>query len=254
MSNAARPGHLRGVPLLRPAVVGLLVLVIGATSGCSTTVHPSTAALPVCSSDPGHYVGTGGAETYTTATAPCAPTTTTSTTIPAPMALGASATLTDASIPDEVRQITITISRIWTGVAPVSEAPGFDLGQALRFTHAPATVQWIGVDVAMANTGQEGIAFASASGPGAATLSVVVNGQGPGEGFQMSSILPQIGFAMGVADCPYAFTDGLGLAAGSQASGCLAIPVPEGIDVASLGFDLAMASGGAAHHVAQWRP
>ena len=132
-------------------------------------------------------------------------------------------------------------------------APGFDLAQGLRAVHAPERFQWLGVELTLANTGQQGIELVSASGPGAITLSIVVDGQRLGQGIQESTSLPQIGFEMGVADCSYPLANGGSIAAGYRGTGCLAVPVPEGLDVSSLGFDLTNATGGAAHYVALWR-
>jgi hypothetical protein len=236
----------------RFVVMVLLVITVASTASCSMkTPHASPVILPLCGPE------APDATYSSTTTAPCAPTstTTTSTTLPAPMALGSVATLTDPfPTPADRSQITVSVSRIWMGVIPTPGTPGFDLAHALRFVNAPASFQWVGVKLTMANTGQQVIGLVSASGPGAATLSIVVNGQRLGQGNQETSSLPQIGFEMGVAGCAYPFAGGAPSAPGSRGSGCLAVPIPEGLNVTSLGFDLTNATGGAAHYVALWRP
>jgi hypothetical protein len=227
----------------RFVVILLLATVATSIVGCSTETHwASTVVLPVC-------VPEGADATFSsTTTAPCTPTTTTSTPLPAPTALGASTILAEGTPPD-VASSQITISRIWSGVTPEVGNPGFDLSSELRFLRAPTRLEWIGIDIVMANIGQKQIEFASPTGSGIPYLSIVVNGHDPGFG---SSVFPQLGFAMGVAGCPYPFpTSRQGLAPGVKVGGCLAIPVPAGLRVSTVGFDLSY-PGGVIRNVAQW--
>jgi len=235
---------------MRRFVLIVLLVVTAATTGSCAT-DPSHASPVVL-----HRCGpvSPDATDSSTSTAPCTTTTTTTTTPPAPLALGSVATLSDQS-PDRTvaSQVTVSISRIWTGVSPVPGPPGFDLAQALRYVGAPASYRWVGVGLTMVNTGPQVIQFVSAPGPAAQTLTIVVDGHRGGAGVRESSLLPQIGFDMGVAGCAYPFAGGGTLAPGVRATGCLAVPVPTGVDVSSLGFDLTGASGGAPHHAAVWQ-
>jgi hypothetical protein len=250
----------------KSAIAAMLSIVAGLVMGCANPTHtsagvertastvPKPAALPTCNADPLHEVHSPQGETWTTATAPCSPTTTTSTTLPPLLQLGTSATLSNPEAP-EPASVQITVNRIWTGAVPVAYAGSFTLDQVLKHVDAPAKVEWIGVSLSMVNTGQIYIGFVGASGPGANSLFIMVNGYGPQLGSAADTLgFADVGFYVGVQGCPNESLAGGGsIPSGQSASGCLAIPVPAGLAVSSVGFGLTAAIGNPEYHVAQWQ-
>ena len=240
-------------------VAGLLVAVAGVTASCSTSA--SLASLPVCSSgQPGHLVKTPNGETYTTATGPCTPLSTTTTTLASPVALGTTVDLS-YNFGGSVTSGRFTVLRVWTGVSPqwVEQPPSNETpAQAVnRYTHGQ-NVQWIGVDLAITDTSSpqalsDGtIAPGVGGGPGAPVFYFVVNGHGPftADDNPNTAGLLQAGFAMGVPGCPFPFTSLLH--PNEKVNGCVALAVPAGVRVSTVGFDLQPAAGGPVQHVAQW--
>ncbi len=82
-------------------------------------------------------------------------------------------------------------------------------------------------------------------------VDIVINGQVPL--IQTYSGLAQLGFYAGLAGCPNPLPSG-DIDADASVSGCLAIPVPAGLNISSIGFDLSNESGGAGNDVALWSP
>jgi hypothetical protein len=84
-------------------------------------------------------------------------------------------------------------------------------------------------------------------GPGSPVLYFVVNGIGP---FSDSPYPLETGFVMGVPGCPFPFASVL--KPGMTVSGCVALAVPVGVKVSTVGFDLQPTTGRPVEHVAQW--
>ena len=259
-------------------VIGLLVA-LTATASCSaaptrsgapapsslptTTTTTSTTTTPCETGQPGHLVTTPTGEAYTTATAPCTSTTTT-TTLPAPLALGTTTTLTYGGV-NGVVSGQFTVDRVWMNATPEYNAPKnvptdvTTLSEAVHYlllnSHLPLGQQlmWIGVDLAITNTGNGGVELGFASGPGADALYFVVNGSGPSLNATDDSGLLESGFEMGVPGFVFPFASLSGsLNPGQSISGCVALAVPVGVKVSTVGFDLQPAAGGPVQHVAQW--
>lgn len=139
--------------------------------------------------------------------------------------------------------------------------PGLDgdvttLSQAvsefLQGSHLPPGLKltWVGVDLAITNTGQQWIAPGGAGGTGAAVFYFVVNGHGPFRNDTPTSTLTQLALQVGVASCPFPLASLLN--PGTTTSGCVALAVPVGVKVSTVGFDLQPVQGGPVQHVAQW--
>jgi len=112
---------------------------------------------------------------------------------------------------------------------------------------------WMGVDLTITNTGQTTIRPGVAGGPGAPTIYFVVNGRGAFLNEKASpDFLPTTGYEMGLSGCPFPFSPGSALAPGASVSGCVAIAVPVGVKVLTVGFDLQPTTGGPVQQVAQW--
>jgi hypothetical protein len=176
----------------------------------------------------------------------------TTTTLPAPLALGSQARLTVPSNPGS-SQVTVSISRTWIGVNPTFDpGPPGGLAHALKFVNAPAKLQWIGIAFAMVNTGPQEIGMIS-NGRYQPYLVLVVSGQGPGITSQEIDGIAQLGFYAGVAGCPFPFANNTAdLGVGADVVGCLAVPVPVGLSVSSIGFDLSSESGESPNAIALW--
>jgi hypothetical protein len=238
-------------------VIGLLVTLVGTAAGCSA----SRSSLPVCTyGNPGHLVTTPTGQVYTTATAPCTPTTT-STTLPPPLALGTTTTLAYGS-GDATVQGQFTISRVWTNATPQYENPGASpvdttlsqaVGRQLQASHLPPGLQltWVGVDITVKNTGNQWIGL-GASGRSAPVLYFIVNGHGGLSDISDIADLRLLWFEVGVPGCPYPFPAGRVLSPGVSVQGCVALAVPVGVNVSTVGFDLQAVSGVSVEHVAQW--
>ena len=222
--------------------MSLLVVIVSSAFGYFALTHSSAVAHTACAPK-------AHSAPLATPTGACTLLTTSATTLPPPLALGTMATLTEGS-PPQVASVQIKISRIWQVANPVPGIPGFNLNQELLLLHAPTNLDWIGVRMLLANVGQEQIEFASPTGPSSPYLGIVVNGKEPGFN---GSAFPQLGFAMAVAGCPYPFPNlSVGAAPGSTTHGCIAIPVPAGLKVTKIGFDLTYA-GMLSRHVARWQ-
>lgn len=242
-------------------VVGLLVAVAGATAGCSTSA--SKASLPVCSSgQPGHLIKTENGETYTTATAPCSSTTTTATTLPAAVPVGTSVALSYDEGMGLAASAHFTISRIWMNATPQFDVSGTSppgttfssaVNRLLQDSHLPPGQQlmWVGVDLTMSNTGQTPIGLGETSGPGPPVIYFVVNGSGISTDTDIAD-LSSSGFEMGVSGCPFPFPSMGLLNPGVSVSGCVALAVPVGVEVSTVGFELQAVSGRPDQQVAQW--
>jgi hypothetical protein len=183
---------------------------------------------------------------------------TTSTTLPSPLALGTTAALsysqgTGSDVTTVSGQFIVT--RVWTNATPQyvdrTNTPGeTTLSQFIK-------LDWIGVELTIRNTGNHWFGLGMAQGSDAPALWFVVNGHGPSvqgtEGIQETnnSDLAQLsGFDIGVPNCPFPFPPDLQLNPNDSVSGCVALAVPAGVKVVTIGFNL---SPGFAQHVAQWR-
>ena len=243
----------------RIVAVVLVAVLAGSVTGCSSHTTGSSATASNRGA-PTFRVRCGpevpDATYSSTTTAPCIPTTTTTTTstLPAPVAPGARAQLEVPSTPGAA-QVTITVSRIWTGVTPTfTTGPPGGLAHALQFVHAPADLQWIGLAVTMTNTGPQEISMIS-NGRYQPYLGLVVRGPGTSPTTKTYPDLAQLGFYAGVTGCPPLFPGGeINLAPGSTAVGCLAVPIPSGTTLASIGFSLGNEGVGNATSVALWTP
>lgn len=228
-------------------VIGLLVSLAATAAGCSTSATRSD--LRVC-----RPAGPGQAITKTGAPLPpsCLPTTTT-TPLPAALPLGMPDTVayTVGSGNDaEYVSGRFVINRIWTDATPqlvdgiytVPPPPGWTLSQAVgalfRGAHLSPEQQvtWVGVDLALTNTGTVPIELGGQDGSGVIGLYFVVNGHSPLTGGAAS--LTQSGFDVGVPTCQYPFPRGGGLNPGESVSGCVALAVPVGVKVSDVGFAL----------------
>jgi hypothetical protein len=78
-------------------------------------------------------------------------------------------------------------------------------------------------------------------------LYFVVNGIGP---FSDSPYPLETGLVMGVPGCPFPFASVL--KPGMTVRGCVALAVPVGVKVSTVGFDLQPTTGRPVEHVAQW--
>ena len=245
------------VTVRRTVIVVGLIVALGGTAGCSTS--PPRSSLPVCSGEIPIVTakdGTGG----TTATAPCA---TTTTTLPVAVPMGATVTLSFTSGVGASGRFTI--HRIWMNATPQLETSGLAPGgmtfpqtvsQLLQASHLPPRqeLRWAGVDLTITNTGQTPIGTGTAGGQGAPVLFFVVNGRGPTLNNETGGAdLSESGFATGVPGCPFPpFTPAGTLNPTASISGCVALAVPVGVKVSTVGFDLEAAGGGPVPQVAQW--
>ena len=197
-------------------MIGLLVGVAGATSGCSASLQRSISPR--------------------------------ATILPAALPLGSTAVLSYPLGTEPDKQDAsgrFVISRVWAGATPRFDVPGRTFAPGF-LAHIPKSVNWVGIDLTIVNTGHSDLSPGHADGPGAAVLYLVVNGQ-----YHFSGDLSELGFSVGIPGCPFPFSSAL--LSGTSTSGCVAIAVPSGLKVATVGFDLTVATGGAGNHVAQWR-
>ena len=112
---------------------------------------------------------------------------------------------------------------------------------------------WMGIDLTITNTGQSTIGLGVAGGPGAPALYFVVNGRGALLNEEARpDFLATTGYEMGLSGCPFPFPPATTLAPGTSFSGFVAIAVPVGVKVSTVGFDLQPATGGPVQQVAQW--
>lgn len=110
----------------------------------------------------------------------------------------------------------------------------------------------MGVDLSITNTGQSPIGLGGAGGQGAPVLYFVVNGRGPSLNETDSSDLLATGFEMGVPGCPFPFPPAGSLNPSASVRGCVALAMPVGVKVSTVGFDLQPAAGGPVQQIAQW--
>jgi hypothetical protein len=251
-------------PMRRFFAVGMLIAAAGATAGCSTSA--SKKALSVCSYNPGHLVTTPTGQVYTTATAPCTPMTTTTTTLPPPLALGTTAALSyslgAASDSTTVRG-EFTIHRLWTnatpvyigtGIVPVKQTLSQAMDQLLHGTHfsPEQRLKWIGVDLTIQNTGSTLMGLVPGGGGlGAPAFFFVINGHGGLSDNSDISALSGSGYEVGVSGCPFPFPSSQALSPGESVSGCVALAVPAGVKVSTVGFDI-QPVGLFPRNIAQW--
>jgi hypothetical protein len=226
-------------------------------AGCSSS--PVHSSLPVCTyRNPGPVTTTKNGSAYTTLAPLCKPPTPV---LRRPVALGTTVDLSYGLPPDPGSASgRFTVYKVWDGVTPLlenlqlfshGETPARELE---RFTNGK-TVQWIGIDLAITNTSSpnslsEGvIGLGGAGGPNAPVLYFLVNGLG---------VLPSVGtfvdsvFVVGVPGCPFVFPTNGFFTPGATIQGCAAVPVPVGVKVSTVGFDLQLVSGAAVEHVAKW--
>lgn len=244
--------------------LALLIGVGGAGAGCSNAKSKSKSPLPVCTyRSPGPVTTTKNGTGYTTLAPLCTPPTTT---LPAPLALGTTTSLSYrwGTGPGEVVSGQLTVSRVWLNPTPVVSDAALEalgktvpqlVGHLLQDARLPPgqPVMWVGVEFAVQNTGrQQWIAFGGAGGPGAAVLYLVVNGRGAGITGTKSPDFLGTGYEFGVPDCPSPWSAGV-LNPEASAIGCIALAVPQGVKVSTVGFNLEAVSGAAVPDVAQWR-
>jgi hypothetical protein len=239
-------------------VIGLLVA-LTATAGCSTALTRSTSpesSTPVRSSAAAR--STLPPATFSTTTAP--PPQPPPLPQPLPLPVGTTATLGDGS---GAVSVTFTIHRMWTNAAPEYDGngpPGTTLSDALRslFTplHLPTDTDlaWVGLDFTVTNNGQTPIEGATATGPGVPVLTFIINDYGATANQGMASDFTVTGFAVGVPGCPFPASFGIQgfLGSGHTWSGCVALAVPAGVTVTSVGFVLGPYLGTPSWKVAQW--
>lgn len=171
---------------------------------------------------------------------------------PTLLSLGTSRTLSVGAGAQAVRGQFI-VTRVWPVTTPQAEL-GLTIPEALQRVSAPRKVIWEGIEVTVNISGQRSVELGTATGPGVPVLFFSVNGHDPWPKGGGRSLLTELAFAVGVPGCPYPFSNSHGvLVPGSSVSGCVAIAVPAGRKVTTVGFDLTSATGGAAHHVAEWR-
>lgn len=188
----------------------------------------------------------------------CQSTTTTTTTLPPALQLGQTAVLS-LDYPGGVIGGQFTVHRVWVGATPEFHGQSLWTGatfsqfliQTLRAAHLPPTQQleWVGIDLSIET--QRGFQLVSPGGPGAPFLTFVVNGQGPVSGDTDTWLVTEAGFSVGVPGCPFPF-ESLAVASGASISGCVAVPVPAGTTVSTVGFNLAQ-PGEILGRVAQWQ-
>jgi hypothetical protein len=152
--------------------------------------------------------------------------------------------------------------RVWLDATPryadQGSAPSANSAQAvttlLEAAQLPANTQlaWVGVDLTIQNTGQSSIELGRAGGPGADSLWFVVNGRGPLLNANRSADLLESGWEFGVLGCGLSVPAGATLDPGGSIGGCVALAVPVGTAVASVGLDLQPVTGGPVQQVAQW--
>ena len=166
--------------------------------------------------------------------------------------LGTSASLTVPSSPGPSR-VTISVSRIWTGATPIFDpGPPGGLAHALQFVHAPTRLEWLGVSFSIVNAGPQDVGVIS-NGRYQPYLQLVVSGKGTRTTIQADDGVAQLGFYASVAGCPNPFPAVMdALAVGATVDGCLAVPVPYGSDISTIGFVLGNESGGFPTSVALW--
>jgi hypothetical protein len=241
-------------------VIGMIVALM-ATAGCSTAPVRSTSppsSTPARSSAAAR--STLPPATWSTTTTP--PPRLPPLPQPPPLPVGTTATLSDGS---DVVSDAFTVHCIWTNVTPALEAGGpFPLGTTLPgllrslFTplHLPtdADLAWVGLDFTVTNNGQTPIEGATATGPGVPVLTFIINDYGATANQGTDSDFLITGFAVGLPDCPFPAGFGIQgfLGSGHTWSGCVALAVPAGVTVTSVGFVLGPHLGTPAWKVAQW--
>jgi hypothetical protein len=248
------PGIPVRVNSMRRALVGF-ALVGGLTlAGCSASAD----SLPTTTHCPSGTAACGAYRPTLSTTTSTVPPTSTTTTLPAPLALGTPTELSWGSTGGEV-----AVNRVWMDAIPQHETADSaltgvtTLSGAVRYllasAHLPLDTKltWVGVDLAITITEGEGIVLGSATGQGQTVLFFVVNGPGSASGTD-DSILLESGFEVGVQGCPFPFPPlGQGsLRRNQSVSGCVALAVPVGTKISTVGFELAPV--GAPVHVAQW--
>jgi hypothetical protein len=235
---------------VRRALVGLALVGAVSLAGCSTSADspPMTTHCPSKLAACGIYKPT--------------PLSTT-TTLPSPLALGATTTLSFGG-GQQIVSGQFTVNRVWMSATPRyvaddSASTGWaTLSGAVHYLLAHADLPsderltWVGVDLAIAITGNAAIELGSESGPTEAALYFVVNGGGSASATD-DSVLLESGFVVGVAGCPFPFPPpSESLNPGQSFSGCVALALPVGTKVSTVGLDVEPAAG-APLQVAQWR-
>jgi hypothetical protein len=238
---------------VRRVLTGLAMVGVLTLAGCSASTTSSPTTTIHCPS------GDAACGLYkpilstTTSTAPPTSTTTTTIALAAPLALGTSTELsyTEGVGPEaQVVSGRFTITRVWLNATPVAAGSRTTLPELLKqnLHGGPTSLSWVGIDLAVTYTSAMPAALISPTGPGQPYLTFVVNGHGPLVNENAWSLLTLD--AVTVSGCPYPFRNGL-LTSGTS-SGCVAIPVPSGVKVLTVGFDLQPTEGGPVQHVAQW--
>lgn len=250
-------------------VVVLLVALAGAMAGCSTSASTSRPTakqtLPVCNGEnPANLAKASSGGTLIIANKPCSlPPPITG---PLPMAVPVGTTVALSYPGPNGESGHFTINRIWTNatpqydsteIAPAGTTLSSVVSGLLQGAHLPPRqpLMWVGVDLTMTNTGNNGIWLGGASGPGPKALYFLVNGAGAGipEAYPYTASLSSSGFEMGVHGCPFPFgSEGI-LNPGETFSGCVALAVTAGTKVSQVGFNFAPIANPVAQQVAQWR-
>ena len=151
-------------------------------------------------------------------------------------------TATTIGYEDEGVAAQITLHRIWTDATPQFQPantgnPPLTFGEAmsriLSLSDLPPNekLTWLGVDLTLVNDGQESILLGS-SDRDTPTLNFGINGA--------NSNLAITGFSMGTPGCPFPFSASIQgeVAPGQSVSGCVALAVPAGSPVSTVGFVL----------------